>query len=85
VWPTLLPNTEYAVLTSVPGWGSVRAAAYAAALGPISWWPAAAKIYRAAGLTPTVYESAGRRRDGGMSHTRPGGWQQRDEVDLRES
>jgi transposase len=63
----LLPETEYAVLTSVPGWGSVRASAYAAALGPISRWPAAAKIYRAAGLTPTQYESAGRRRDGGIS------------------
>jgi transposase len=64
---TLLPATEYAVLTSVPGWGSVRVAAYAAALGPISRWPAAAKIYRAAGLTPVQYESAGRRRDGGIS------------------
>jgi transposase len=63
----LLPATEYAVLTSVPGWGSVRVAAYAAALGPISRWPAAAKIYRAAGLTPVQYESAGRRRDGGIS------------------
>jgi transposase len=63
----LLPATEYAVLTTVPGWGSVRVAGYAAALGPISRWPAAAKIYRAAGLTPTVYESAGRRRDGGIS------------------
>jgi transposase len=63
----LLPATDYAVSTSVPGWGAVRVAAYAAALGPISRWPAAAKIYRAAGLTPTVYESAGRRRDGGIS------------------
>jgi transposase len=63
----LLPDTEYAVLTSVPGWGSVRVAAYAAALGPISRWPTAAKIYRAAGLTPTQYESAGRRRDGAIS------------------
>jgi transposase IS116/IS110/IS902 family protein len=63
----LLPATEYAVLTSVPGWGTVRVAAYAAALGPISRWPAAAKIYRAAGLTPLQYESAGRRRDGGIS------------------
>jgi transposase len=63
----LLPATEYAVLTTVPGWGTVRAAGYAAALGPIGRWPAAAKIYRAAGLTPTVYESAGRRRDGGIS------------------
>jgi transposase len=63
----LLPATEYAVLTGVPGWGSVRVAAYAAALGPIGRWPAASKIYRAAGLTPTQYESAGRRRDGGIS------------------
>jgi transposase len=63
----LLPATEYAVLDTVPGWGTVRAAAYAAALGPISRWPAAAKIYRAAGLTPTQYESAGRRRDGRIS------------------
>jgi transposase len=63
----LLPATEYAVLTTVPGWGTVRAAAYAAALGPIGRWPAAAKIYRAAGLTPTLYESAGRRRDGRIS------------------
>jgi transposase len=63
----LLPATEYAVLESVPGWGSVRAAAYAAALGPISRWPAAAKIYRAAGLTPVQYESAGRRRDEAIS------------------
>jgi transposase len=63
----LLPATEYAILTSVPGWGSVRVAAYAAALGPMRRWPAAAKIYRAAGLTPTQYESAGRRRDGAIS------------------
>jgi transposase len=63
----LLPDTEFAVLTSVPGWGSVRVGGYAAALGPISRWPAATKIYRAAGLTPTQYESAGRRRDGGIS------------------
>jgi transposase len=63
----LLPGTEYAVLESVPGWGSVRVAGYAAALGPISRWSAAAKIYRAAGLTPVQYESAGRRRDGAIS------------------
>ena len=62
-----MPATEYAVLTSVPGWGSVRVSAYAAALGPIHRWPAAANIYRAAGLTPAQYESAGRRRDGGIS------------------
>jgi hypothetical protein len=38
----LLPDTEYAVLTSVPGRGSVRVGGYAAALGAISRWPAAA-------------------------------------------
>jgi transposase len=62
----LLPATEYAVLTSVPG-GPIRAGAYAAALGPIGRWPRAAKIYRAAGLTPTQYESASKRRDGRIS------------------
>ncbi len=63
----LVPATEYAVLTTVPGWGSVRVGGYAAAVGPINRWPSAAKIYRAAGLTPTQYESAGRRRDGAIS------------------
>jgi transposase len=63
----LLPGTEYAVLTSAPGWGVVRAAQYAAALGPLSRWPSAAQVYRASGLTPRQYESAGRRRDGGIS------------------
>jgi transposase len=63
----LLPATEYAILTSVPGWGVNRVGAYAAALGPITRWASAAKIYRAAGLTPIQYESAGRRRDGAIS------------------
>ena len=63
----LLPGTDYAVLTSTPGWGTVRVADYAAACGPSERWSSAAKIYRAAGLTPTIYESAGRRRDGGIS------------------
>ncbi|MGH3972331.1 MAG: transposase [Pseudonocardiaceae bacterium] len=34
---------------------------------PPSRWASAAKIYRASGLTPIVYASAGRRRDGGIS------------------
>jgi transposase len=63
----LLPHTRYAVLTSVPGWGVVRAAQYAAAVGPLSRWPSAKHVYRAAGLTPAQYESAGQRRDGGIS------------------
>jgi transposase len=63
----LLPDTEYAVLTSGPGWGTVRAGGYAAALGPVGRWPGAAQVYRASGLTPAQYESAGKRRDGGIS------------------
>jgi transposase len=63
----LLPATAYRVLTTGPGWGVVRAAGYAAALGPLARWGGAAKIYRAAGLTPIQYESAGKRRDGRIS------------------
>lgn len=63
----LLPATGYHVLTTTPGWGVTRAAAYAAALGPHARWGSPAKIYRAAGLTPALYESARRRRDGAIS------------------
>jgi transposase len=63
----LLPATDYQILTTTPGWSVIRAASYAAALGPATRWASAGKIYRAAGLTPRQYESAGRRRDGGIS------------------
>jgi transposase len=63
----LVPITDHAVLLTVPGWGVLRTAAYAAAVGPPGRWPSAKQVYRAAGLTPTQYESAGRRRDGGIS------------------
>ena len=63
----LLPGTEYHVLTTAPGWGVTRAASYAAALGPFTRWGSPAKVYRAAGLTPIVYESARRRRDAQIS------------------
>jgi transposase len=63
----LLPATDYQILTTTPGWSVVRVAGYAAAVGPRIRWASAAKIYRAAGLTPVQYESAGRRRDGGIS------------------
>jgi len=63
----LLPATPFAVLGSVPGWATLRVAAYAAAVGDLARWPSARQVYRAAGLTPTVYASAGRRRDGGIS------------------
>lgn len=63
----LLPATPFAVLASVPGWATVRVAAYAAAVGDQTRWPSARQLYRAAGLTPTLYASAGRRRDGQIS------------------
>ena len=63
----LLPATPLAMLTSVPGWGTVRAARYGAAVGDLARWPSARQVYRAAGLTPMVSASAGRRRDGGIS------------------
>jgi transposase len=63
----LVPATPFAVLCSVPGWATVRVAAYAAAVGDLARWPSARQLYRAAGLTPLVYASAGRRRDGQIS------------------
>jgi len=63
----ILPATRYQVLTTVPGWGPLRAGAYGAALGDPDRWPSARQVYRAAGLTPAQYESAGKRRDGRIS------------------
>jgi transposase len=63
----LVPATAYGVLTSGPGWGPVRAAAYAAGVGDPARWPSHRQVYRAAGLNPAQYESSGRRRDGGIS------------------
>jgi transposase len=51
----------------VPGWGVVRAANYGAALGDPGRWPGPRQVYRAAGLSPMQYESAGKRRDGGIT------------------
>lgn len=63
----LLPATPFQILTTTPGWGLVRAARYGAALGDPARWPSARQVYRAAGLTPRVYESAGHRVDGAIS------------------
>lgn len=63
----LLPLSPYTTLTSVPGWGVVRVSNYAAALGDPDRWPGPRQIYRASGLSPMQYESAGRRRDGRIS------------------
>jgi hypothetical protein len=42
-----LPETPFAVLTSVPGWASVSASAYGAAVGDPGRWPGPRQIYRA--------------------------------------
>jgi transposase len=63
----LIPHSPFSTLPSVPGWGIVRVANYAAALGDPSRWPGPRQIYRAAGLSPMQYESAGKRRDGAIS------------------
>jgi transposase len=62
----LLPATPYAILTTTPGWATVRAGRYGAALGEPDRWPTARQVYRASGLTPRTYESAGKRHDGGI-------------------
>jgi hypothetical protein len=43
----LLPLTPFAVLTTVPGWTTVRAGAYGAAIGDPRRWPGARQVYRA--------------------------------------
>jgi transposase len=63
----LLPETPFAVLPTVPGWGTIRAGNYGAAIGDPRRWPGASQIYRASGLSPAQYESAGKRRDGSIS------------------
>lgn len=63
----LLPQTPFAVLTSVPGWATTRASAYGAAIGDPRRWPGPRQVYRASGLSPMQYESAGKRRDGSIS------------------
>jgi transposase len=60
----LLPATPFEVLTTTPGWATVRAGSYGAALGEPARWPTARQVYRASGLTPKTYESAGTRFDG---------------------
>lgn len=63
----LLPASSFATLPTAPGWGVVRASNYAAAVGDPRRWPGPRQLYRAAGLSPAQYESAGKRRDGTIS------------------
>lgn len=63
----LIPVSSFATLLSVPGWGPARVGNYAGALGDPERWTGPAQIYRASGLVPAQYESAGKRRDGHIS------------------
>jgi transposase len=60
----VLASTPAGVLTSLPGVGIVRASAYGAAIGDPDRFPNAAAAYRASGLVPAEYSSAGRSRGG---------------------
>jgi transposase len=60
----VLDATPARVLVSLPGVGVVRASAYGAAVGDPFRFPNAAAAYRAPGLVPAEYSSAGRRRGG---------------------
>jgi transposase len=55
----LLPDIRFPVLLTVPGWGTIRAGNYGAAVGDPGRWPGACQLYRTSGLSPTQYESAG--------------------------
>ncbi|HTT90379.1 MAG TPA: transposase [Acidimicrobiales bacterium] len=68
----LLPQTPAKVLTSLPGVGVVRASAYGAGIGDPWRFRDASAAYRASGLVPTQYESAGRRRRRGQHISREG-------------
>lgn len=63
----LLPQSPFAPLLTVPGWGPVRAGNYGGALGDPTRFDNHRQVYRTAGLNPIQYESAGKRRDSVIS------------------
>jgi transposase len=58
----VLADTPAGILQSLPGIAVVRASHYGAGIGDPTRFPNAAAAYRAAGLVPALYESAGRTR-----------------------
>jgi transposase len=59
----LVPDSPFAPLLTVPGWGVVRVGNYGGALGDPARFDNHRQVYRTAGLNPIQYESAGKRRD----------------------
>lgn len=60
----VLGDTPAGILTTLPGVAVVRASNYGAGIGDPARFANAAGAYRAAGLVPTSYQSAGRARPG---------------------
>ena len=58
----LLPDTPAGVLLGIPGVGVLTASSYGAAIGDPNRHRDAAAAYRASGLVPVTYQSAGRTR-----------------------
>jgi transposase len=58
----VLPLTPAGILTTIPRVAVVRASNYGAGVGDPERFQKAAQVYRMAGLSPRLYESAGRRR-----------------------
>jgi transposase len=65
----LLADSAGAILTSLPGVSTVRAAAFAAHTLPVERFATPEQLYSATGLAPASYESSTLRRRGGISRT----------------
>ncbi|KLI03989.1 hypothetical protein ACT17_34775 [Mycolicibacterium conceptionense] len=63
----LLAATDGQVLTTLPGVGTLRAAAFAAHSLPVDRFPDAEHLYSATGLAPALYQSATLHRRGRIS------------------
>ena len=63
----LLTGTDGQILTTLPGVGTSRAAAFAAFSLPIARFPSAEHLYSATGLAPASYQSASLNRRGRIS------------------
>jgi transposase len=63
----LLAATTGQILTTLPGVGTIRAAAFAAHSLPIERFPDAEHLYSATGLAPALYQSATLHRRGRIS------------------
>jgi transposase len=63
----LLKGTDGDVLTTLPGAGLIRAAAFTAYTLPITRYPDAEHLYSATGLAPALYQSATVHRRGRIS------------------